>query len=284
MEVRELTQDNIKDYEGIVRPDAAEDIGRANYKGFALHEENGGEPDAAMIWKLKGIDSSQKQAEIKWFFAENEEYCRLLFKEFEAKAAKEGVGEVYLEMPLGDEMSEETLERLNYHMALDESRILRVSMEQCRALIRDKQPENSRIKPLSELSLKQFNKAIAVVKSKGDQGSFGAEDFDTLPMYWYDPDISCALFNEDGRPKGLLLIHETALRMLKVELFFAEGREARAHLVDMMDFTVRAALEKFYPEKEIDIDREGESARAITERLFPGVHGSEVVTALKDFK
>ncbi|MBQ9504504.1 MAG: hypothetical protein IJU93_05795 [Lachnospiraceae bacterium] len=40
--------------------------------------------------------------------------------------------------------------------------------------------------------------------------------------------------------------------------------------------------EKFPPEKIVEIDREGESAHAITERLFPLIHGREVLKAEKE--
>ena len=282
MEVRMLTKANLSDYAGIVNPAVAENIGRDCYRGFALHDHLTGEIYAGMIWKLKDADRKERRSEIKWFFAKDPDYCRWLFREFEAQAEQEKVTYVSLELPIEDSMSEEELERLNYHLYPSESRILNVSVERCAKLIREKDREADRIKPLSDLSLKQFNKAISLLKGKKHKGSYGAEDFDNLSMYWYDPDISCALFGEDGKPKGMLLLHETCLGVLKVELFFAEGKDARANLVEMMSFCARAAGEKFPPEKIVEIDREGESARAITERLFHVIQGSEVIKAEKE--
>ena len=281
MEVRKLTKSNLSEYAELIRPDVAENIGRVYYRGFALRDQLTGENFAGIIWKIKDRDMKERRAEVKWFYAADMDYCRWLFRKFEELALKESVNSVSLEMPLGDEMSEEVLERLNYNMSLEESRILTITVNQCSRLIRGKEAGAFKIKPLSDLSLKQFNKAISLLKGKKHQGLYGAEDCDNLTMFWYDPDVSCAIFGEDGKPKGLLLIHETSLGSLKVELFFAEGKDARAYLVEMMSFCARAAQEKFPPGKLIEIDREGESARAITERLFSDAHGTNVVKAEK---
>lgn len=283
MEVRTLTKSNLSDYAGIVDPSAAENIGRDHYRGFALHDDLTGETYAGMIWKLRDIDRKERRSEIKWFFATDSDYCRWLFREFETQAEQEKVVSVALELTPGDEMSEEVMDRLNYNTYLSESKLLYVSVGRCSKAIREKGRDADRIRPLSALSLKQFNKGISLLKGKKHPGSYGAEDFDNLSMYWYDPDISCALLGEDGRPKGMLLMHETCLGTLKVELFFAEGKDARANLVEMMSYCARALNEKFPPEKIVEIDREGESARAITERLFPLIHGREVLRAVKEF-
>ena len=97
-----------------------------------------------------------------------------------------------------------------------------------------------------------------------------------LPKEWFDEKVSCCVMT-DGLINGFLLVHRYPSGLLMPVFFYSAGADSRYNLLEMMRFSVHSASEEYPEDTPVLIRRRNESVRALTEKLFPGKQGKEVM-------
>ena len=69
--IKDITEDNARDYFSIIPEENLFDIGREYTRGIVSEDEDTGELCAGIIWELKNVEDEKlpTAAEIQWFYA-----------------------------------------------------------------------------------------------------------------------------------------------------------------------------------------------------------------------
>ncbi len=93
------------------------------------------------------------------------------------------------------------------------------------------------------------------------------EDIGSLPLGWFDPDVSCCLI-EDGRVYGLLLVHRLENGNLRIELMQIESHATKKDLLYLMRYALAAAVDKYGGDVLVQFDMTNALTRNILERVL----------------
>ncbi len=281
LEFQELDQEALKEPGAVLSPDAADQLAWGRVRGFQLTDVYERECRGFLVWE-KG--TGEQEARILALMAKSREEGAAVLREYQRRAASEGIQTSVIEVPLGREETEELLYEADYVMELSESEDLFLSCLKIRERLGERLLPDSGIKALFNLSTKQFGEGIRECVIRRNPGAAGLL---SLPMYYFDPDISCVSLREDGRVQGMLLVHvikggETD-PLLKVELVVSKRPEAGKRILEMTGFALRNAMEKFSGDPVVLLRRQNAMERRLTRRLFPWASGREAVRASRVF-
>lgn len=92
MDIVDLTEDNVIDYESYLGEDRAENIGRTFYRGIVVHDDMTWELAGGMIWEIHGKENPEKSviSHIEWMHVKSPEVADALFKAYEERVRDEG--------------------------------------------------------------------------------------------------------------------------------------------------------------------------------------------------
>lgn len=270
MEVREITAPEIEELSAFTDPDIAELIGRTGYTGLQVRDSFSDEFLAGMIWEMR-----KNTIKIRWIRSLTPEAGDLIFEEYAKRASETGTEKTIVEIPMGDQAVEELLLNEGFDLELNESEGLYIPLRELGSLKDSKLKGGNDVKPIIALSTELFEKSLkeAVEQSR----KILSPDLEDQPMYYFDMDISCAAFTSDGQLRGMLLMHETASGNIRAELLFAKKPDAGRLILDLIDYTIKAAEKIYPPDTLIHVRRTYAEVRAITDRLMPDASGRDVV-------
>ncbi len=277
-----ISEENLNKYRDYLDPDEAENIGREFYCGIAL-EDDYGDFLAGMIWELLDSEDEDRDSSsnLKWIYSAFDPAGESLFAEYKRYAENVDVTESRFE--LADEECKEQkplLESQGFETEEKEGRTMIVKvgdLMNLKALKLDKKVP-SYIRPLRDLSERDFLRGImnCIFHSKRPL----IEDLNSLPMDWYDEDLSCYA-TADGRVNGFLLVHRTALGKLRVELFIDVGPDSQRELLHMARFSIKRAIDLHDEETEVVLVRRDEATEKLLRFLFPGKKGLDVLAGYR---
>lgn len=281
MEFVAITKENIDQYCEFLDVDAVENIGRTNYRALAMLQEEDDAPKAWLIWKL--IHAGHKEptkAELMWFYAADVESGKMILEECAKKAAQKDVIATCFEFPAGEKETEiAALKEMGYQIREAESRDLVVTVADLDALSpNDRTASAPNLMSIGELTVNQFRKGIINCMYRGKEGLL--EDLDSMPIIWFEPDVSCCI-QIDGRVCGFLLVHKQPSERLDVELLFASEPASKQDMIGMIRYSVRKVIENHSRDTQILIRRCNDATRALTDRIFPGKKGAPAIIGEK---
>ncbi|MBR5421418.1 MAG: hypothetical protein IK115_09750 [Lachnospiraceae bacterium] len=280
MESRNITSDNLEDYEKILDADVTENIGRDNFRGLALHKGKDDPACAALIWELKNLDEDKdNEAELVYYFAGDKKNGEQLLEEAEAEFQEDEVKRSFFEFPEDTENAESIFKQAGFHPEKREGRDITVTVGELAALDIAKGNVPDFVSPIGNLMVRQFRKGIANCMFHGKKGLL--EDLASLPMSWYDPEVSCCV-EADGKVNGFLLIHKMNSGKLIVELMCAIGPDYRMDILHMLRFSIKAAAEKYPEETQVILRRHNDAVKNLSARLFPGKQGETVLAGERE--
>ncbi len=307
MIINEITEQNIEDFIDPVPALYLNEIKREFVRGLSGEDEGTKELKAAVIFELKNAEEDASlEAEILWFFASDASSGAELLRSLENYPGDGGsdfpegggilvpggggiftpggggiftpggggIGRVFFELPSLGNAEEEAFALAGYSLERKESRDVLVSVEDFSSLsfFRKKPPEY--VKPLSEITSRQFK---AAVMSSVFHGRYGLlEDLPFLPITWFDPDISCCVLTDD-KVNAMLLVSGKGMGGFRVELLFALQPDANIHLLNMITYSIRAAANIGQPGDKVLLRRHNEASSALVRKLFPGKKGKTAV-------
>ncbi|MCR5251283.1 MAG: hypothetical protein K6E50_11815 [Lachnospiraceae bacterium] len=280
MEFRSITTDNLEEYGDRLDADAAENIGRDCFRGLSLHKGKKDPAEALLVWEVKNLEEEADcEAELACFYAEQEKSGDALLAELNGHLAEDGVVRSFFEFPSDLKSADKCMKKAGFSVEKKESRDLVVSVGELAALDIVKRTAPAFVAPIGSLMVRQFRKGIANCMFHGRKGL--VEDLATLPMSWYDEDVSCCV-QADEKVNGFLLVHKTASGKLLVELLCAIGPDFRMDILYMMRYSVQAAAKKYPKDTPVILRRHSEAVKALTARLFPKKSGEKVLAGTRE--
>jgi hypothetical protein len=273
----ELTEDNIEEYAAFLTEDVAENILR---KGFIGYVVTGGEGKlaAGILFEILGnLDSVTRESSIKWIRIDNREAADALFEVYDHRMQEENVSISRFSVSRRDHPAEEeALKEHGFATKLTEGDVISVTLEQLHSMsIIGKEGEDDRIVPLSELSVREFNKAKMKYFNMGLHGI--CNDLEFLSVDFFEKDVSCCLQN-GMNVDGMLLLHLTPSEMLILELMACIGKENTKLLPKMIRFSVLTAMLKYPGDTRVLIDRHNLASLLLSEYLLPEGFGMLQIT------
>lgn len=274
MEVSNITDENIEEYSDLIIADIAENIGRKYFRAKAVTDGDD-EVVGVMVWEYKNIgDDKDAEAELSWISLNNIESGRELINAFRKDAVEEAVAKTYFEKKDPEDGLPDILSKLKFKTAKQESRDIYITVGELAENKVAAKKAPSYIKSLSEVSYREFRQGIIGCLYNGKKGM--VEDLSTLSMDWYEPGISCVVKTDDELT-GFLLVHKLPSGGLMPLLFYASGPNFRVDLLDMMCYAIRKAASDYPAETKVLIRRHNNAVHALSDKLFPGIKGEEVL-------
>ena len=272
MKKQVITEENIEELDELLPEDIAENIGRSSYQAIAMEE--GTETSAAMVWEYRYLEDENRdpQSHLSWIFAKDNKAGENLFTEYAKDISEEGIVKSVAAFAASEagEMVE-ILKAAGFSITEKEVSNIHVTIGDLEKLdVLKKKKTAANLRPLEDLQVRIFRRGImnCIFHTKREH----LEDLATLPIDWYDTDVSCCVTSDD-RIDGFFLVHRLSSGRLRVEFMAAVGPDARIDLINMIRFSAFRAIEKYPKETEIILPRRDESAEKLVGYFFPGAKG-----------
>ena len=268
---------NMYEYADIIADDIGECLERDIFRGIGLKDE-ADNPVGAMIWMLQDImddDDSVCKAYIIWIMCAEKD-LPLLFEEYDRHAAKVGVTQTQLELEY--ERARHLaggLEKLGFTLEKRESSPLGLTVKDVKVPHAGRDEEIfKRIHPLRELDELSFKRGMANCIYRGKRDV--VEDLRTLPIEWYDGDVSCYIESE-GVIEGFILAHRTITGMLQIDLIVNVGKNAGNELKDMLCYSYRNISDLYPEDNPVVFIRRDEASWKLASHFYPDRRGLDVL-------
>lgn len=280
MNIIELTDDNVGDYEEFFDDSVMADIGREYHDALVIEDSTGDGLRASIFWELKNaeVDDVDTTSEILDLVASDPDGCGEILRAFDEKGIESGAKSSNFEFAELDPVQAESLENDGFKLKRTESRDICVSVGDLAKLpfIKKRPPEY--IKSLSEITYRQFKTGVMTSVLHGRYGLL--DDLPFLPMSWFDTKLSSCVIT-DGGINGLLLVRRIREGVFRVELLFAVQPDANINLLNLIRYSARAALSERSKDDVIILRRHSQSTESLVRKLFPNRKGDEVIRGEK---
>ncbi len=275
MEIRKITDENIEEYSDLFEADAIADIKREFFRGLAVHEDGNSAASSALIWEMRNTEEEiPTESELEYIYVGDEESAEELFRAYTGEVLEENVTKSYFEFKDPGEKTEKVTAKAGFDPAERESRDIVVSLSELSSLPFVKKQTQPYITAISDLMVRQYRKGITNCLFHGRKGLL--EDLAFLPMSYFDQDVSSCV-QTDGKANGFLLVHKTSQDDLVVDLLFAMEPDAKLNLLQMIQFSINAAVDKYPGETRVFLRRHNDMSKALIGKLFPDKTGEKVL-------
>ena len=269
MELFDITIDNSTELSDILETDIRESIGRKYYCGKAIMDDEK-KPVGCLVWEYKNVnDETDTETEIVCFNVQDERAGKELLDAFDTDSSMAG-GKTYVYLPAFEKIQADILESKGFSLKQQESRDIYLTVEELAENKLFKKNPTSYVFGLDEISGREFRQGIMKCLFYGKRGLL--EDISSLPMTWYDPEVSCVVRTDDELT-GLLLVHRFPSGILMPCVLYASGPDAKTDLLDLMRFSVQAAARTCSGDTKVLIRRDKSFVRGLAEKLFPKKQG-----------
>ena len=272
MIVSDITEENIDAFSGLIKEDMAENIGRKTFRGKVLTDED--DALGAIIWEYREVSDFDEEAEIKLVSFLSEDAGEALFEAYNDEISLRSMYRSYLELEKPVEPVPEVLSEQKFSTKIQESRDLYVKVSDLMALEIARKKVPSYVEKLGMITEKEFKQGINWCLYNGRHGIY--EDLPSLSMDWFDKDVSCVV-RTDGELTGFFMIHRTTTGILVPVLLYASGANSRKDLLRMIVFAIKKSGIKYPPGTLVMIRRHTDETKALSDSLFPGMKGREVL-------
>ena len=271
MNIKDLYEDNIEEYEDWIDEDVAENMSRLYYRGVACHDDTDDRLLAALIWELKSVEAEDDtEAEIGWFYCAESEYLEEAIREYKKRIETEDVSRSFFESTLVNKEMGEVLKGEGFDVSEVESKELRIPLKEFGKLPVVGKKVPSYIQSIDTLDKNEFNRGMIKIIFQKNVGAL--EDMCYLPKSWYDGHVSCCV-KTDGKVNGFLLVHAFPSGTLMPVLYYATGPDSKFNLAYMMRYSILAALDRYPEDTTVIIKRRSKHIEALTGKMFPGAKG-----------
>ncbi len=272
MDIRDITQENICEYEELANSNEAENIGRSCYKGLMAYDDD--TAVGCIVWFIIESGEDEYTEEIVFFSASNKDVYSSLLKEHDDRIVENNITSSYIEIPDMPKELREELEEAGFSLKEGEGRDVVVTLGDLKKMKLPKLSVPQYIRGLERLDELDFWNGVTYTLYHGRKGLL--EDMDTLPLSWYNPKISCCILT-DGWIEGMLLIHMNSENALMPVLFFCNGRNNQKNLIYMMKYAIYTASHSYPDDTKIVLRRHDDSTRKLISYLLPKKKGVPVV-------
>ncbi|MBR1671080.1 MAG: hypothetical protein IJ695_10330 [Butyrivibrio sp.] len=274
MIIKRIVPENVSDYESILPADIAENIGRLRHVGVAVHDREGGEILASMVFVLTGAgwDSDEKEILIHWAYLKEGEGADEIFETIRQEAVKQKVKTMRVVVPETDKYNCRVLKEHGFEGKEAESPFLDLTIEEVLKLNLGK-VDAENVLPISEVTTRQFRRGLTNMIFHGARGLL--EDAEYLPKSWFDEDLSCFVPNGNSS-NAALLVKRTASGVITPVVLYAIGPDSAENMLKLMNFFATKSSELYPPQTKVRIVRFNDHTRALAKKLCPDKKGEKV--------
>ena len=280
MRIELINEENKDNLDGIVPDFITENLYREHFRGMAVYSELEERPAAVMFWELFRMNILDREPEacIVWFSFEDKEYGRELLREYGKRAAAKGVKRTVILVTYDmDSPEAELLREEGFELTIRESPDVVVTIkEMSEHPMASKKKIGKAAKAISSLSTNSFRRGLL----KCMKGTDREHDVISLPMSWFDPDIS-SYVAKDGEPVGFSLLHCTSSGTLRMELLIVLGERSNEYLISMISFCLIEAKKKYPPETLVILPKRDEASAKLIKYFFPNKEIRDVLYGIK---
>ncbi len=279
MTIVELNEENIREYASDITEDVAENIGREFFRGIIAAADDGKDMAAGIIWQYKNLEDEKQDTEsvIEWIRIKDVNAAEALFAAYSESIAKEGALTSRVVIPVKDSKTEvQALKDAGFRIRLTEGDNIIVSLSELSELaVMKSRKVPDYIYPLNTLVLRRFRRGVEQCISIGQKGL--CEDLASLPMTWFDPDISFYA-EKDGKFCGFLLFHVLPSGMICIQLMTGIGKDFQQTILGMIRKFIITMEEHYPPDTKIQMNRRNQASLQLAEKLLPRGFGIPVYT------
>ena len=276
----EITDENLEDFDDLLPEDIAENIGRETFRAAALVEKE--KALAAMIWEINNLENESKDttSRISWISPTDPSGGEKLFGEYGSCVHEVGAVSSHMEFPVADVRDILVIfKNAGFNLSKAEGGSLTVTIEDLSKLDvikKTKLPAN--LKSIETLAARPFRRGLmnCIINTKREL----LEDLSTLPMDWFDTDISCYV-ETDERITGFLLVHRLPSGKLRLEFMSAIGPDAKIDLFYMVRYSILQAIKKYPKDTNLIIPRRDKPATNLCGYFFPGKKGVSSIVGVR---
>ena len=270
-QILEINEDMQNGCEELMLPDTSENLTRRHSRALAAVNDEG-QAEGILVWMLKDKEEGP-EAELIDFNGRNEDVMGQLLDEYGERTADDDVKRSFFERVQMTSEEKQAFQTAEFDLEEKEGRdiILEVSELASMKIKKKKIPDT--IKNIGELDELQFWQGITNCVLHEKTGLM--DDLAVMTKEWYDPQISCCVTTDD-RINGFFLIHRTPSGILMPVLFTAIGPDSRLDLLNMLCFSINAAIKTYPADTKIVIRRHAEYVSSMVSYLLPGRKGETV--------
>ncbi len=273
MNVVEISEENLGDFQDFLGEDFSEDIKRIYYNALGAVDDNG-EPVGAFMYELLNSESEEDTRSRIFFTKSRDKEILDLLEEYytNTNVMEDETVQSFYELFEEDDAS--FLSEKGFSFQKKEDDVLCITLAELAATdIGKKKKIPEHIDSIENISILDFRDAVKQILFKGHKGAM--EDIPFLPKSWFDNKVSSCV-SSGGRNPGLFLIRRTPSGTLIPALLFAYGPESRTDLLHMLRYSLQQALQLYSPNTIVKISRKNAAARALTNKLLPNKSASEI--------
>ena len=284
MDFVEITPKTIKDFRDFIPADEDENIGRSSYRALGAKDKKGS-PRGVLIWEYKRNEDNEYYAsEIVSLNASTEKTGKELLSEYDRIISEYKLENSYYEFEEISKANSKLLKAAGFEEAEGAGSCINITVGELAGLKlggRRAQDNVVMVKDIEETELRQ-----GLINSMfiGMRGLI--EDIDTVPLSWFDREVSsCSL--ADGRVEGMFLIHKRTDGTLMPVLFMSsvpDGKGARLSLLGMLRRSAEEMQKRYPPETPIKIKFLREQTKEFVKKLFPDKTGNKIIIGIREEK
>ncbi|MCR5451133.1 MAG: hypothetical protein K6F00_00730 [Lachnospiraceae bacterium] len=275
MTIVEITGNNINDYSKTLPQVFQSEINRIYIKAVAATDDNN-EIQAAVIWEIKNAEVENKPTEVQilWFHAIGSAGGEAVLNEIINISDNNDIKRIYFELPEPGSEEKSALNKAGFTLSTAKSSVVSVTTNDISKVKLLKRSPEKYIKPLSEISTRQFKSGIMTHIFHGRYGLL--DDLPFLPITRFDPEISCCCMM-DEKINGFLLVHEIKPEHFRVELFAAIQPDAETHLLNLMRFSANALISQKSSDVKVLLTEHNKATVDLIRKIFPDIARYDVV-------
>ncbi len=280
MLIEYLNSNNLKKYGKYLDKDAAENMGREFYKGFLVTALD--EPRAGIIWEIvsRHDEHDNPWCRIVWLRISDDEAGRFLLHYYGTIIADDKAKGSYFEFDEGCRYEKlKLLEEAGFTIERATESVAYITLSDVRNMLRTGSPGHATdIKSLEEMETEAFLKGIRDCVDNTDRQIL--PDVLSLPIGWYEQEVSCYHQKDDGC-KGFLLIHKSSSEDLIVELLSDWGPESKNNMMNMIRYSASQILDLYSDDTRILVYEKNENIRQLVTYLFPQAKRPQCVKGVR---
>ena len=272
-EILEITEEIQDSCEKLMLPDTSENLTRSRSRSLAAMNDEGS-AEGILVWMLKDkADGVGSEAELIDFKGLDKGVMEKLLNEYGSRTWNDLVEHSFFERPGMAPEDRNAFLEAKFDLEEKEGRDIFLDVSDLRSMKIKKKKVPDTIKNIGELKELQFMQGVTNCVLHGKTGLM--DDLSDMPRDWYDPQISSFVMT-DGRINGFFLIHRTPSGILMPVLLTATGPDSRKDLLNMLCYSINAALNTCPPGTKILIRRHAEYVYSLVSFLLPGRKGETV--------
>ncbi len=266
----DVTADNIKLFWPDINKLIINSIDRGHY--LAIGAMDGQEALGVIVYTIRGAgESGDGNTGVLIYLSGDEEVIRALLDEYRMRCYRFSIRNTIVETR--DQKTADLLVDYGFDIEEGESIDLYIKvmdLENIAAFKNIKIPDL--IRPLSYASPIEFRFFIQEYANRVDEGPLF--DIGSLPMDWYDPDVSCICINEEGIDAAFLVRFDGNDTVI-AEVLAGLGDDSSKKLPYLLAYAATNALYTYTQDTKIIIRRRNKSISKLTDKILNGIKGEK---------